>query len=97
MKQLMQAIPGQRTPGHGGRGLYEGRTSPTEEDTNTIMSGLAMEDKTLQQCTSHLLETLEDKGIWQILEGSLKKSKAQFVIFLLPHQKILTNRGQWRM
>ena len=44
-------------------------------DTNLITSSQAMKDKTLLQCTSHLLETLEDKGIWRILEDSLKRDE----------------------
>ena len=34
-----------------------------------------MKDKTLLQCTSHLLERLEDKGIWRILEDSLRRDE----------------------
>jgi SpoVK/Ycf46/Vps4 family AAA+-type ATPase len=49
-----------------------------EEDATSNTSILAMEDKTLEQCTLHLLETLEDRGIWQILEGSLKGSLSSF-------------------
>ena len=73
--------PSLATPGHGRGEPLQGRTSPTEEDTNTS----AMEERTLQQCTSHLLETLEDKGIWQILVGSLKKSKVS--LSSLPSQQ----------
>ena len=49
-----------------------------EEDTTPNTSTLAMEDKKLEQCTLHLLETLEDRGIWQILEDSLKSSLSSF-------------------
>ena len=53
-----------------------------EKDTNLITSSRAMEDKTLLQCTSHLLETLEDKGIWRILEDSLKRNEGSLSSFV---------------
>ncbi len=50
-----------------------------ETNINLITSAPAME---LLQCTSHLLETLEDKGIWRILEGSLKSDKGRLSSFV---------------
>ena len=54
----------------------------TEKDRNLITSSRAMEDKTLLQSTSHLLETLEDKGIWRILEDSLKRDEGSLSSFV---------------
>ena len=51
-------------------------------DTNLITSSQAMKDKTLLQCTSHLLETLEDKSIWRILEDSLKRDEDSLPSFV---------------
>ena len=62
-------------------GIDDGRGWPTNplpkaaRDTNLITSSQAMKDKTLLQCTSHLLERLEDKGIWRILEDSLRRDE----------------------
>ena len=52
------------------------------KDTNLITSSQTMKDKTLLQCTSHLLETLEDKAIWRILEDSLKRDEDSLPSFV---------------
>ena len=67
---LINTLMSEVDPGFGGQ---------AETSANLITSAPAME---LLQCTSHLLETLEDKGIWRILEDSLKRDKGSLSSFV---------------